>query len=182
MSPAVSDGYGLGSAPRARFPCTTLPAGLVQPGLTRLPCAVPIELTDIRAAKVGGASDAGRSAVIYAGPMKRGEPQSAIEYLDAVIESAHHLADHGLVIMRAQVDWGSFGSWVLDVSAGSGGPTYRGVWDGRDGELQIRRDDVPVERLQFSSSDDALRHTEQFLLGNGDASEPDRRSGDSPAR
>ena len=112
--------------------------------------------------------------------MNRSDAQAAIESFRAVFESSQRLADHGLVILSARVDWKSFGSWVIEASAGGDGPAHSAAWDGRDGSLEIRRDDVPVSRLQFSSSDHALRYSERFLLTNTDTSEPDLRSGGSP--
>ncbi|MBS0380658.1 MAG: hypothetical protein JSS29_19420 [Proteobacteria bacterium] len=116
--------------------------------------------------------------------------ESALHFVRALAEVAERLASRSIVVRRLDCDWGSFGSWLIEASAGAaevkrvaaiksrrfqeaGPEVYRATWDGKD--RQLLRAFTPttvtvmlnqwhhLESESFQNSEAAIKLAEQWL-------------------
>jgi hypothetical protein len=115
----------------------------------------------------------------------------AARFLAEMYQFAERLAGRGLVVRSLRSDWGSFGSWMIEASAGdaedrreaairsgeyeaAGPDVVRVSWDGKDGVLEAGllhttgissgSRAVPLLSQAAESSSEALRIAENLLV------------------
>jgi hypothetical protein len=117
---------------------------------------------------------------------------AAVSFLQELTEAAERLARRDVVVVQLTSDWGRFGSWVIEASAGvaedtrgeairsgnyevSGPDIVRVTWDGRERDLRVDlfhttalSRSYSAVQLQgdkkFASNADALEYAEHVLL------------------
>ena len=114
-----------------------------------------------------------------------------MDLIEEIAELARRLARHDLVVAALEVNWGSFGSWSVEVQSGKvadaysealrrgqystqGPQVFRFNWDGKDQVLLV--DTAPKEPMtspgpwqavldrRFADTPSAIQFVEAFVL------------------
>ncbi len=99
--------------------------------------------------------------------------QSSAEFIKRFSTLAQRLADNGIIVHTARLEWGSFGSWILMVIKNH--EAVRFTFDGRDSFIKVESSPLKNhsypnqwEEIEIKGMDDrqneAISYVESFAL------------------